>query len=179
MPRIETSGLNMDFLADAIAALELTPRRAEELVQGLTEQQLSWRASDDNFSLRENVLHLRDIDVEGYEHRVRLILTEDCPVLPDVDGGRLAVERDYNAQPVAPALQDLRRSRAASVERLKGCSEADLERDAEMQGVGLITLRRLLELWIEHDREHLADMAELRRAIDTGEAPSFAQHQAA
>jgi hypothetical protein len=65
------------------------------------------------------------------------------------------------------------------VERLKGCSEADLERYAEMQGVGVITLRRLLELWIEHDRDHLADMAELRRAIDTGEAPSLAQHQAA
>ena len=169
----------MHFLADSIAKLGSTPQQAETLVRGLSEEQLSWRALENTFSLRENVLHLRDIDTEGYEHRVRLILDQDCPRLPDVDGGRLAAERNYNAQPVLPALEDLRRSRQASVERLKACSEAELERNAEMEGVGVITLRRLLELWMEHDRGHLRDMAELRLALATGEAPRFADHQAA
>jgi hypothetical protein len=169
----------MNFLSEAIAKLASTPHQAEELTHGLTNAQLSWRASATSFSLRENVLHLRDIDVEGYEQRIRLILTEERPSLPDVDGGRLAIERNYNSQPIEPALQDLRNSRAAAVGRLTTCSEADLTRTAEMQGVGVVTLRRLLEMWIEHDRDHLADMAELRRAIDSGEAPSFVQHQAA
>lgn len=169
----------MDFLSEAIAKLGSTRGQAEELVRGLTEEQLSWRASEDRFSLRENVLHLRDIDREGYEERVRLILGQDCPTLPDVDGGRLRVERNYNAQPIAPALEDFGRSRQASVERLKALSEADLERKAEMLGVGVITLRRLLELWMEHDRGHLADMAELRLAIESDEAPRFEEHQAA
>jgi hypothetical protein len=169
----------MDFLTEAVAKLGSTPQQAEALVRGLSEEQLSWRASENTFSLRENVLHLRDIDIEGYERRVRLILVEDYPVLPDVDGGRLRVERNYNAQPVAPALEDLRRAREASMERLKACSEADLERTAELEGVGVITLLRLLEFWMEHDQSHLADMAELRRAIESGEAPKFREHQAA
>src|SRR5215470_13865108 len=169
----------MDFLIEAIAKLGSTPQQAEALVRGLTEEQLSWRAAENTFSMRENVLHLRDIDIEGYEQRIRLILGQDCPMLPDLDGGRLAVERDYNAQPVPPALEDLRRSRQASVEQLKACAAADLERQAEMQGVGRITLRRLLELWMEHDRDHLADMAELRRAIESQKAPQFGEHQAA
>ena len=169
----------MDFLADAVAKLGSTPRQAEELVRGLTEEQLSWRASENCFSLRENVLHLRDIDREGYEQRVRLVLGQDCPTLPDVDGGRLRVERNYNAQPLPPALEDFGRSREASVERLQALSEADLERKAEMLGVGVITLRRLLELWMEHDRGHLADMAELRLAIESGGAPRLVEHQAA
>jgi len=169
----------MDFLTEAIAKLGATPQQAEELVRGLTEEQLSWRASESHFSLRENVLHLRDIDIEGYEQRVRLILGQDCPTLPDVNGGQLAVERNYNAQPVPPALEDFGRSREASVERLKASSEADLERKAEMLGVGVITLRRLLELWMEHDRGHLSDMAELRLAIESGEAPRFVEHPAA
>src|SRR5215472_2197371 len=109
----------MDFLIEAIAKLGSTPQRAEALVGGLTEEQLSWRAAENTFSLRENVLHLRDIDGEGYEQRVRLILGQDCPMLPDVDGGRLAVERNYNTQPIQPALEDWRRAREASVERLK------------------------------------------------------------
>jgi hypothetical protein len=129
--------------------------------------------------VRENILHLRDIDVEGYEKRIRLILSENNPMLPDVDGRKLARERDYNTQPVQPALDDLRRSRVASIEKLKGCSVADLERKAEMQGVGIIDLRRLLELWIEHDRGHITDLAELRQAIETGKGPSFVPHKAA
>ena len=169
----------MGSLTEAIATLVLTPQQAEALIRGLTEEQLSWRASESSFSLRENVLHLRDIDIEGYEQRVRLILDQECPMLPDVDGGRLAVVRNYNAQPVPPALEDLRRSREASVERLKACSEAELERKAEMQGVGVITLRRLLELWMEHDRDHLADMVQLRLAIESGEGPRLVGHQAA
>jgi hypothetical protein len=169
----------MDFLNDAIAKLSSTPQRAKELTKGLSQAQLSWRAVPEVFSLRENVLHLRDIDVEGYEKRIGLILSENTPALPDVDGRSLAGERDYNTQPVQPALDDLRRSRAASMEKLKGCSVKDLQRQAQMQGVGVVSLQRLLELWMEHDAQHIADMAELRRAIETGEGPSFAQHQAA
>jgi hypothetical protein len=45
--------------------------------------------------------------------------------------------------------------------------------------VGLITLRRLLELWMEHDRDHLRDMAELRLAIESQTAPQLGKHQAA
>ena len=169
----------MGFLIEAIATLGSTPQQAEELVRGLPEEQLSFRASGNRFSLRENVLHLRDIDIEGYEQWVRLILGQDCPMLPNVDGGRLQVERNYNAQPVPPALEDFRRSREATIERLRASSEADLERKAQMERVGVITLRRLLELWMEHDRGHLADMAELRLAIQSGKEPRFVEHQAA
>jgi hypothetical protein len=169
----------MDFLDEAITKLSLTPKRAEELADGLSEIQLSWRAVPESFSVRENILHLRDIDVEGYEQRIRLILSEDNPMLPDVDGRKLARERDYNKQPVQPALEDLRRSRAVSIEKLKNCSAQDLQRKAEMQGVGIIDLRRLLELWVEHDGGHIADLVELRKAIETGSGPCFVQHQAA
>ncbi len=169
----------MDFFNEAIAELSTTPEQLANLVRGLSEEQLSWKPAAEVFSVRENVLHLRDIDVEGYACRVHRMLDEERAVLPDVDGARLARERNYNAQPVQPALDDLRVSRAASIARLESCSVQDLDRQAEMQAVGTIDLRRLLELWIEHDRGHIADIAELRRAIETGNGPSFVQHQAA
>jgi hypothetical protein len=169
----------MDFLADAISTLSATPKRAEELILGLTDEQLSWKPGPEVFSVRENVWHLRDIDVEGYAHRIRLMLEEERPILPDVDGGKLARERSYNAQPLQPALDDLQHSRAASVKRLQRCSIQDLDREAEMQGIGTIDLRRLLNLWMEHDGGHIRDIAELRRAIDTGTGPSLRRHQAA
>ncbi len=169
----------MSFLAEAIAKLLDTPVKAAELVTGLSEEQLSWKPTE-FFSLRESVLHLRDIDVEGYEPRVRLMLEQEMPALPDVDGGKLARERNYNTQPVDPALTELAIVRAASAEQLSGCTETDLQRTAEMQGVGVITLRQLLEMWMRHDAEHLADMAELRRAIESDDPNvSFGEHEAA
>jgi hypothetical protein len=168
----------MDFLAEAIEKLSATPQRAAEILHGLSDEQLSWKPTE-FFSLRESILHLRDIDVEGYENRIQMILSEDSPMLPDVDGGKLARERNYNVQPIGPALADLARSRAASVERLRACSEADLGRTAEMEGVGKIELRRLLELWMQHDADHLADMAELRRSAEQKANPTLRKHEAA
>ena len=168
----------MNFLDEAIARLAEAPQQVEDAVRGLSEEQLSWKPTE-FFSIRENVLHLRDIDVFGYEKRLRLILTSDYPEFPDLDGAKLALERNYNAQPIRQALDDLRYSRGLSIQRLKGSLSLDLDRKAEMQGVGVIDLRRLLESWIEHDRGHIADIAELRQTIETGKVPQFAPHQAA
>src|SRR5436309_3162743 len=115
---------SMTWLDDAITKLSATPQRVEDLVRGLSEEQLSWKPRE-LFSIRENVLHLRDIDVYGYEKRLRMILTEDYPVFPDIDGEKLARERNYNAQPVGPALDDLKRSRGISIQRLKGSAKHD------------------------------------------------------
>lgn len=140
---------------DALAAM---PGRVRRMLAGLCEAELSRKPADDVFSLRENVLHLRDIDVEGYEKRVERILTEEHPFLPDVDGARLARERDYNHQPFLPALDAFAASRARSVARLRN---ADLDRTAELEGVGTLTLRDLVQRWIDHDAGHLADIEAL------------------
>lgn len=168
----------MEFLDEAIASLSAVPQQVQEVVRGLGEEHLSWKPTE-RFSIRENVLHLRDIDVFGYEKGLRLILTEDFPVLAEVDGGKLAIERNYNAQPIQVALDDLKHSRGLSVHRLRGTSIHDLNRKAEMHGVGSIDVRRLLELWMEHDRGHIADLVELRRAIENGAGPALASRQAA
>ena len=142
-------------MIDSLASM---PARVRDLIEGICDAELSRKPAADVFSLRENVLHLRDIDIEGYEKRVMRILSEEHPFLPDVDGALLARERDYNTQPIGPALEALERARAASIARLK---YADLDRTAELEGVGEITLRTLLERWLEHDAGHLADIEAL------------------
>ncbi|MEO8036234.1 MAG: DinB family protein, partial [Acidobacteriota bacterium] len=72
-------------------------------------------------------------------------------------------ERDYNSQPALPALAALEASRARSILRLRAAHEEALERSGEFEGVGTVTLRRLLELWHEHDAGHIADMEALLR----------------
>jgi hypothetical protein len=143
---------------NVIDVLAQTPDRVRALIDGRSEEALSFKAAPDVFSLKENVLHLRDIDMEGFEVRVSRILSEIDPRLPDVDGARLARERNYNVQPIAPALEAFAASRARSIERLRAIKPADLERTAELEGVGRIALHQLLERWAQHDDEHLAEM---------------------
>ena len=144
-----------------IDRLSAMPQTVRELVSGRTAAELSHKPAADAFSLRENVLHLRDIDIEGYEKRIVRVLSEDHPFLPDVDGARLARERDYNAQPLPPALEAFAASRARSIARLRAATESDLERTAEMEGIGPLTLRDLLQRWLEHDAGHVAEMEAL------------------
>ena len=143
---------------DRLAAM---PQTVRELVSGRTAEELSRRPAGDFFSLRENVLHLRDIDVDAYEQRVVRILAEENPFLPDVDGAKLAKERDYNAQPLGPALEAFAASRARSVARLRALREEDLDRTARLEGVGAVTLRELLQRWLEHDAGHVKEMEAL------------------
>jgi len=132
-----------------------TPRLVRELVDVASDVD---RKQGDFFSIRENVAHLRDIDTLGYEQRIRLMVSEEHPTLPDVDGARIAVERGYATLPIEPELAELERSRAASVALLRTLDESALERTAELETVGRVTLRELLERWITHDSEHLAEM---------------------
>jgi hypothetical protein len=143
---------------NVIDFLEQTPERVRSLIAGQSEETLSFKPAPDEFSLRENVLHLRDIDVEGYEQRIVRIVSERDPVFPDVNGARLARERNYNAQPIAPAFDAFAASRARSIERLRAITRADLARTGELEGAGRVTLQELLERWALHDGEHLEEM---------------------
>jgi hypothetical protein len=99
--------------------------------------------------------------MDGYEPRIERILTESHPTLLDVDGARLAVERDYNNQALLPALEAFAQSRQRSIERLETASDADLDRTAELEPVGTVTLLVLLERWMEHDEGHLREIEAL------------------
>src|SRR3954470_23181649 len=124
---------------NVIDCLERTPMRVRSLIEGWSEEALSFKPAPDTFSLRENVLHLRDIDVEGFEHRILRILNEDNPSLPDIDGTRLARERNYNAQPAALAFESFAASRARSIDRLRSITLSDFGRRAHLEGVGDVT----------------------------------------
>src|SRR5688500_19594160 len=54
---------------------------------------------------RSSDLYLRDIETEGYTVRIGQLLEEEDPLLRDLDGDRLAIERRYIEQDVDGALR--------------------------------------------------------------------------
>ena len=144
-----------DFLAE-------TPAAVRRLAEGLTEGEARWKPSATAFSVVENICHLRDLEVEGYGARIRRILAEEEPFLRDLDGARLARQRSYNEQELKAALDAFTRAREHNLRTIKGLSQEHLKRAATFEQLGRITLERLLEMMLEHDRAHLLELSEVR-----------------
>jgi hypothetical protein len=84
--------------------LARTPTELATLLESFPADNVTFKPSPDEFSVLENICHLRDIEIEGYTVRIQRILSEDRPFLPDLDGTRLAIERDYNRQRLSEEL---------------------------------------------------------------------------
>jgi DinB family protein len=138
--------------------LEETPRFVKQIVDSLSPNELKQKLSEDEFSVLENVCHLRDIEREGYSIRISRILTETNPFLPDIDGGRLAAEREYNQQEIATALADFASARQTNVHRIRALSPDQLGRTGMFEGTGTVTLERLILMMRDHDAGHRNDV---------------------
>ena len=152
-------------LADIIDELGAMPLVLEDELKRLTDSELRQRPNESSFSLLEQVCHLRDIEVEGYTRRLHLMLVEERPTLHDLDGTALAKARDYNAQAFLPALGAFQAARHANLLRLERIRENDLIRRAHLEKVGEISVGRLLEMWVTHDREHRKEIEELLESL--------------
>lgn len=150
------------LFTDAIATLRQMPEALRQHVTGLTDTQLHFQPEGGYFSVLENVCHLRDIEIEGYNVRLKRILAEDHPKLADINGGQLARERRYNEQPLQPALDAFAKARHANLKTLEKVTESQLARTAYLEGLGEITLGKLLELWVEHDQGHIQELERAR-----------------
>src|SRR5437764_1203189 len=126
----------LDFLAE-------TPQVVRQLSRELTTDELKIKPADNEFSFLENVCHLRDIEQEGYTVRIDKLLNEDEPVLPDIDGAKLAQGRDYNSQNFETGLKEFARLRERNVGALSNLSPENLSRMGTFEGAGKITLKRL------------------------------------
>ena len=153
--------------ASAIATLASMPDFIADLLAEIPSDQLARKpkAGDDQFSVLEQICHLRDIEIEAYAVRLRRILTETRPELQGVNGGQLARERNYQQQGAGSAFAAFLEAREKNMSRLRTLTPQELERTALMAGVGEITLAQLVAMWVEHDEGHRSELAEMQEEI--------------
>jgi hypothetical protein len=158
-----------DEFAQLTKFLAETPAAVRQLTSNLTESAARWKPSDKEFSAVEHLCHLRDIEQEGYRARIGRILEEEQPLLPDLDGARLAQERSYNKQELNVALDVFTRARLDNLSLIKSLSPEQLGRCGTFENVGPITLEKLLHMMREHDEAHLQELKDLRARLAVAE----------
>ncbi|QNP39702.1 DinB family protein [Lysobacter solisilvae (ex Woo and Kim 2020)] len=113
----------------------------------------------ERFTALEQVLHVRDIEIDGYHVRFRRTLHEPRPVLADIDSYALAAERGYAGDDdVQGALVEFRVARTHTIELLSALHPDDWARPAEFEGYGPVTVRGLMHYLCSHDQQHLAGL---------------------
>lgn len=119
------------------------------------------RASDGRFAMVEHLCHLGDLETEGYGARIERLLAEERPEWDDFDGETVARERKYLEQDADAALQRFIDAREKTVSRLRTLNETDWDRRGVHRGLGEVTLKRVVEMMLEHDRGHADDIKTL------------------
>ncbi|HKC63857.1 MAG TPA: DinB family protein [Pyrinomonadaceae bacterium] len=154
---------------DLLEFLTATPSQVRQLSRDFASDELKRKPSTDEFSFLENVCHLRDIEREGYTARISKLLNESNPTLPDIDGARLARERDYNSEDFETVLREFERLRENNVRILGSLGAESLSRSGMFEGVGTINLKTLAAMMREHDEAHRAELKGLRDWLSTAE----------
>jgi GNAT superfamily N-acetyltransferase len=150
-------------ITSTIIELAETPEVVARLASQVPAQFIRRRSADDRFSVLENICHLRDLENEGYGERIRRVLAEANPSLPDFDGSRLAIEREYQRHDYDSALAEFRAARARNVALLRGLTAEQFQRPGIQQGAGPVTLEKIVLMMQEHDQSHLHDLRLLLR----------------
>ena len=142
---------------DPMSVLDTTVDRLAALTAGLSAERLAAPIAPGKWCIHEIVAHLADLELVT-SARCRWILFQDNPTLigyeqdPWIDGWR------REREPFPETFQRLRVLRQAQLRLLRNCSEAELERTAEHQDHGPITLGFLRSVVAGHDLHHLQQL---------------------
>jgi len=147
-----------------LTALAVFPQLLREHFEAVPPEYRHWAppswegVPSEPLTALEQLCHVRDIEVEGYQLRFVRTLREDRPLLASLDTETLAHEREYGRADAHEVLAAFAEARAGTVRMLAGLAPAQLARRAEFEGYGPVSLRALVHFLCSHDQQHLAGL---------------------
>jgi len=155
-----------------ISALETFPRALEQHYAAFPADYVHWAPASwdgvpsEPFTAIEQICHVRDIEIEGYQVRFRRTLGESAPFLPSIDSEAVARERNYGRELASRVFPQIHTARAQTVAMLRALAPSDFDKPAVFEGYGPVTLRGLVHYLCSHDQQHLSGLQWLLGKID-------------
>lgn len=133
----------------------------------------SWEGiPSEPFTALEQICHVRDIEVAGYQVRFERLLQEESPKLASLDGAALAVANRYATADPNKVFDEIRAARRRTVHLIGSLTQSQLARRGEFEGYGETTVEGLIHYLCSHDHQHLAGLHWLLGKINSSTTKS-------
>ena len=134
-----------------------------DALRGITDAELDARSSPDQWTAREVVHHLADSEMTS-AIRLRRVLVEDHPDIPNYDEEAFAKRLHYTERPIQAALDALSAARRTTLEILERMTEQDWQRSGTHSESGPYSAQTWLEIYAAHAHDHAAQITQARRS---------------
>ena len=158
---VTDGGPSMASIEEQTARMERAADDFERAIAGVDDALLSRRPDGANWSAREVICHVRDIE-ESFMARLQIIMLMNEPKFLPVEPDRWAEERQYQRNDAMEALQAFRARRDESLKFLRGLKVEQWERGGIHATRGHMSIKDFVSLMAWHDDNHLD---QLKRAL--------------
>lgn len=144
-------------LEAVLAELAATPRRLAQLVAEASDALLD-AASPGEWSARDVLAHLRDLEVLVFRWGLVQAMLEEEATVPVFDQGAWAERRWRGRDQKQQLLGDFALQRQATLNLLAKFAPAHWERRARIPGGRVVTMREWVAGMVAHDGEHVTQL---------------------
>jgi hypothetical protein len=146
--------LNPEQRVDFLESLANMPVYLSSVFAGLNVEQARTLGPDGTPSPIEQIWHLADLEREGFGERIRRLVNECEPYLPNFDGTKVAVDRNYRTLSLKAGLESFSEARRDNIAALRTLDDELWLRNGTQQGVGRVSLCDMPGLMSQHDSVH-------------------------
>jgi hypothetical protein len=137
-----------------IAQIRQFPSQLEQVIRGLTDEQLTTHYLDGEWTVAQNVHHVADSHMNAYI-RTHLLLTEENPTIRPYFQERWAELPDSTPPSLDDSLEILRGLHHRWARLFEGLSEEQWARPGLHPDNGPITVESILQSYVEHGAGHI------------------------
>ena len=169
-PPIETPAQYLDKMhrllgdRDPMEVLSATPGLLADIVRSHTVSQLKARPFDGKWTPNEILGHFGDAEW-AFGWRTRQVLGDKEPILTGFDQDGWVAAQRLNDRDPGQLLEMFRQLRDWNLEVWSRLTPQDLARVGQSKKRGPVTLRRLLEIFAEHDLHHIDHLTRYLQAV--------------
>lgn len=151
----------MTHITDWISTLDLFPKKLENLVKGLSDEQLDTPYRSGGWTIRQVIHHCADSHHNSYT-RFKWALTEDKPIIKAYYEDKWAELHDSKTGPIHLSLNSLHALHAKWTYFLKGLNETNLNTIfIHPDGNEEVSLKENIGIYAWHCNHHYAHIEHL------------------
>jgi len=146
--------VTLQHVQEWLSEIDTYTIRLREVVDSLSDEELSKKYRDDSWTVHQLVHHIADSQLNMFQ-RLKLALTDDNPTVPPFDQDKWAVQPDTES-PIESSINMLEGINKRIVFLGKSLTEEQLKRTFTLQQNGEITVATKVAKLAWHEEHHLA-----------------------